>query len=125
MADIFIITSPQTPTLPLFKNGKGISVPIGKETSVPDDFLNVLDDTDGVTYRIVGCLGPDVEAPPPFDASSIIDGTVAEVSARLADLTPEQILSVREAEDGRDPPRKGILKAIEQQITALNEDTPQ
>lgn len=125
MADIFIITSPQTPTLPLFKNGKGISVTIGKETSVPDDFLNVLDDTDGVTYRIVGEHGPDVEAPPPFDASSIIDGTVAEVSARLTDLTPEQILSVREAEDGRDPPRKGVLKAIEQQITALNEDTPQ
>lgn len=124
MADIYIITSPQTPTLPLFKNGKSITVPVGKDTTIPDGFLNVLDDADGVTYRIVGEAGPEVEPVPPFDAGSIIDGTVAEVSERLAELTPEQLLSVREAEEaGAD--RKGVMKAIEQQITALNEDTPQ
>jgi hypothetical protein len=49
-----------------------------------------------------------------FDADAVIVGTIGEVTARLAALTPAQLAAVRDAEADREVPRKGVVKAIDE-----------
>ncbi len=59
--------------------------------------------------------GSETPAPadPDFDAEAIIDGTVGDVEARLANLTADQLDAVAKAELDREAPRAGVAKAIE------------
>lgn len=52
-----------------------------------------------------------------FDPEAVIKGTVADVTARLAGLTPDQLRAVEAAEIDREQPRKGVADAI---AAALN-----
>lgn len=61
---------------------------------------------------------PGADPSPAFDADAVIDGNVATVTARLADLTGEQLALVKAAEVDREVPRSGVKKAIEAEIAA-------
>lgn len=61
---------------------------------------------------------PGADPSPAFDADAVIDGNVATVTARLADLTGEQLALVKAAEVDREVPRSGVKKAIDAEIAA-------
>lgn len=63
----------------------------------------------------------DGSADTQFDAEQVIVGTVAEVEAKLADLTPEQLEAVRVAEIDREKPRVGVTRAIDELIANKQE----
>ena len=102
---------------------------VARTTSSPTR-SSILRDTPGIEWRYTGEAGPDADARhegvgEDFDALAIIDGNVETVTGRLADLTAEQLLSVRAAEEGRDgATRKGVVTAINQAIDAMNEEPP-
>lgn len=56
-----------------------------------------------------------------FDPEQVILGTVAEVTAKLAGLTPEQLEAVQTAEIDREKPRVGVTKAIADAMAATKE----
>ena len=59
-----------------------------------------------------GASGGGAPAADSFDADAIVQGTVDEVKAKLAELTPEQRAAVVAAEQDREVPRKGVLDAL-------------
>lgn len=121
--EIYITRSPQTPTLPVNLGGRGTTIPVGRNTLVDDLFLPVLDNCPEIEYRRVGETFANADAQAPseaFVADAIIDGNVGDVIARLAALTPEQLIAVREAEEDREVSRKGVISAVNKAITALN-----
>ncbi|WP_337846815.1 hypothetical protein [Sphingomonas sp.] len=59
-----------------------------------------------------GAAGTQDEADDGFDADAVITGTVEQVKAKLAELTPAQRAKVLAAEKDREQPRKGVLDAL-------------
>ena len=100
------------------KNGffDGTLHPKGATVTVDLDALGIasLDDSDS--------LDPAQEvaasAPAPFDADAFITGNVQDILPRLAALSEEHLVKVKEAEIDREAPRKGLLSAIEQAINS-------
>lgn len=128
--EIYIIEAETSPVR-LSVSGEAGSVsaviPVGKNMPLDVRLLPVLETCTGITWRRVG-VPLETPAPavaPDFDAEAVIEGTVADVEAKLASLTPEELLSVRAAEEDREMPRKGVKAAIDKAIAAANEeDTP-
>jgi len=117
---IFIQESPHSP-LPLHTDGASATVPVGKEVEIDDRLVPILADADGVIWRYVGMpLQDSTPSDPGFDPDAVIAGNVEDVAARLAALSPEQLLSVREAENDREVSRKGVLAAINKAIEGRN-----
>ncbi len=128
--EIFILAAETSPVRLSVSGEAGnasATIPVGKNTRIDMRLLPVLETCTSITWRRVG---EALETPPPavdpgFDADAIIEGTVADVEARLATLTPEELLSVRAAEEDREVPRKGVRAAIDKAIAATNvEETP-
>lgn len=125
MAEIFIIDAETSPVR-ICVNGRAVTIPVGVNASIPDAMVPALA-TFAMKWRFTGSIAPigeDGEATPAFDPDGIIAGTVADVAARLADLTGEQLIAVREAECDREVSRKGVLDAITKAITDRNQGTP-
>ena len=125
---IFVISSEHNP-VSLFANGVSASVPVGKDMELDERLMPLLRDTPSVRWRYTGAIPDDLaeQAEPEFfDALAVVDGTVEQVEERLVDLTAEQLLSVRAAEEARDgATRKGVLAAINRAFDVLNEDQSQ
>lgn len=121
---VYIMESEHNP-IHLWANGITATINVGEDTPIDERLMPLLRDTPGVKWRYTGELHTDLQAPAvdaAFDATEIIDGTVDDVESRLSDLTAEQLLSVRAAEEGRDgATRKGVLRAIDAAFEALNE----
>jgi hypothetical protein len=56
-----------------------------------------------------------------FDANSLIEGNVPDVTERLGSLTRDQLVQVQAAEDDREVPRVGVKNAIDARIKSLDE----
>ena len=129
--DIFIISAPDSPVRISVDGEAGRAsavIPIGAEFPLDARLLPVLATAEDIKWRRVGEVAegstPAPAVSPDFDAEAIISGTVADVAAKIALLTPEELLSVRSAEEDREVPRKGVKEAIEKAIAASNlEDT--
>lgn len=121
---VFIMQSEHEP-LRLSVNGDWVILPIREDCEIKEKFVPLLRDTPGVKWRYTGAVHEDVEPssnPDHFDALAVIDGTVEDVEGRLGDLTSEQLISVRAAEEGRDgATRKGVIAAINKAVEDLNE----
>lgn len=63
----------------------------------------------------------DGSADSTFDPEAVIEGTIPEVTAKLAGLTPEQLALVQAAETDREQPRVGVNKAIAAAIAETKE----
>lgn len=132
---------------PLMVNGIAIAYAFDTPVELEPDAAAVLGDTFGFTVTPVEADAPEPEPEPvlqspatgeddgaaspdggaadggadTFDADAVIEGTVAEVTAKLADLTPEQLEAVLAAEADREVPRKGVTKAIADAIATTKE----
>lgn len=95
--------------------------PQGEPDGVPDPETTspASGDGDGAASSDGGAT--DGGADTGFDPEQVIEGTVAEVTAKLAALTPEQLEAVRAAEIDREKPRVGVTKAIDDAIAATKE----
>lgn len=128
--EIFVIASDHSPLHISCERIKDV-VPVGQPHALDVRLLPILKTADGVRWRFVGSDGsvsggsvaPVTDTG--FDAEAIINGTVEEVTARLAGLTPGQLQSVHAAETDREVSRKGVVNAINRAVEALNEDIPQ
>lgn len=117
---IFIQESPHSP-LPLHTDGIGATIPVGRNVDIDERLIPILETADGVKWRYVGRPPQEADVSvPSFDPDAVIAGNVEDVAARLAALTPEQLLSVREAENDREVSRKGVLAAINKAIEGRN-----
>lgn len=79
------------------------------------------DGGDGAASPDGGAADGGADTNTDFDPEAVIIGTVAEVTAKLAGLTPEQLALVQAAETDRESPRKGVTKAIADAIAATQE----
>ena len=79
------------------------------------------DGGDGAASPDGGAADGGADTSTEFDPEAVIVGTVAEVTAKLAGLTPEQLALVQAAEIDREQPRKGVTKAIADAIAATQE----
>jgi hypothetical protein len=87
------------------------------QVPVPDNPANRLDENE-VLAKVTGAEGNAGAAA--FNAGAVVGGTLEQAVPQLADLTNEQLKSVSDAEKGRDAPRKGLLDAIDAEITKRN-----
>ncbi len=122
MPSIFVMEAESAPVT-LHVNGRDAVIQIGVDSEIDDFFIPALKDADGIKWRYSGEPGLVDEADA-FDPRAVTAGSVADVAERLSSLTPEQLLSVREAETDN-AKRKGVLSAIDKAIDARNTgDTP-
>lgn len=119
-------------------NGKTKHLPFDVDIELTDDELAVARDAgidpvlvvtdEPVSPPATSGDGGDATATPggdgsgvdTFDPEPIIVGNIADVTARLAGLTGEQLDAVAKAELDREQPRSGVAKAIEEAKAALN-----
>lgn len=125
--EIFVIEADHSPVTIRVDGSNGRveqTLPIGSNVPLDARLLPALETSAGIKWRRVGepLEAPTPSVEPDFDAESVIAGTVAEVEARLASLTPAQLLSVRDAETDREAPRKGVQAAINKLIAASNQE---
>lgn len=124
MADVEIhIIEADTSPVRLNVNGRPAVIVVGVDATIDEMFIPAMKDCDTVRWRYVGQLPPVAveEAPEDgFDADAIIAGTIKEVEARLADLTPVQLQRVREAEIDREKPRAGVMTTLDKLIAEQN-----
>lgn len=128
--EIFIIEAETNPVR-MSLNGGGTDaasavVPIGVDTPIDARLIPVLETSAGIKWRLSsegGTPVSEVASAGGFDADATVGGTVKDVEARLADLTPEQLDAVRAAEADREVPRTGVMKAIDRAIEIKNEET--
>ncbi|MBF5091919.1 hypothetical protein F1640_18360 [Novosphingobium sp. NBM11] len=141
------IRRPDGPGIPaaphLTINGKTKHLPFDTDLELTDDELAVARDA-GIDLVPVPSDEPSSDEPasPPaesgdggdatvnpggagsgvdtFDAEPIIAGTIADVTARLAGLSADQLDAVAKAELDREQPRSGVAKAIEEAKANLN-----
>lgn len=121
--------------IPVSVNGITIKVPRATPTRMPEPFKIALEtggypltalpeitdelaiDPLGEEDQSAGAgepaeTGSQIPGTTTFDAEAIIAGTVAEVTARLAGLTLDQLAAVKAAESDREKARVGVLEAI-------------
>lgn len=122
--EIFIVESDHSPVHASVNGRLGAVIPVGKNTRIDARLLAVIENTPGIKWRIVGqpLETPEPAVDPGFDADAIIAGTVSEVEVKLASLTPQQLLSVRDAETDREVSRKGVHAAIDKLIAESNQE---
>lgn len=124
MADVEIhIIEADTSPVRLNVNDRTAVIIVGVDATIDEMFIPALSDCNTVRWRYVGQLPPDAVEPSvedDFDADAVISGTIDEVKARLADLTPVQLQRVREAEVDREKPRSGLMSVIDKLITEQN-----
>lgn len=130
--EIFVVSCDFGSTVHVSVNGVCAAVPVGENFPLDNRLLPALTDAEGILWRVVGEAGgrgaaggraaPAADAGETFDPAPIIAGSVTDVVARLAALTPDQLLSVREAEakEGAAKARKGVLTALDKAIAATN-----
>lgn len=87
----------------------------------PDTTSPASGESDGAASPDGGAADGSADSTSDFDPEAVITGTVAEVTAKLAGLTPEQLAAVQAAETDREQPRKGVTKAIADAIAATQE----
>ena len=130
--EIYLIHSDHGP-LHIGVNGVTALIPLETDFPLDNRLLPALHDTAGISWRVVGEAGggddvggravpaanPDE---PPFDAEALILANADEVIAALADLTPDQLVSVKDAEADREKARVTVLRAIDEAIAAANHD---
>lgn len=120
-----VITQSSHSPVSLHVNGQSKKIAIGAEVDVNDAELAVLASTPLISFRFANMPGAGAATPAiaaSFDAEAVIIGTVDEVAARLASLTPAELEAVRAAEDDREVARKGVMSAIDKLITQHNEE---
>lgn len=133
--EIYVINSDHSP---IYMNVNGVlaTVPVGCNFPLDERLLPALSEADGIVWRFAGTAGggdvsggsvspasdpSDLEG---FDAEAVIIGSVDEVAARLADLSPAQLEAVRGAETDREVSRKGVMAAINRAFDAHNKEAP-
>ena len=89
--------------------------PVTSIVSPPDPDPAQVGDGDGAAVDAGGGNG----GTDTFDAEAIIDGTVPQVVAKLADLTADQLAAVQAAETDREKARAGVLDAITSALAEL------
>lgn len=124
MADVEIhIIEADTSPVRLNVNDRTAVIIVGVDATIDEMFIPALSDCNTVRWHYVGQLPPDAveqSVEDDFDADAVIAGTIDEVKARLADLTPVQLQRVREAEVDREKPRSGLMSVIDKLITEQN-----
>ena len=119
---IYVIHSDHGPVR-LSVNGVKAEVPVGVDHPLDTRLLPALRDAAGIRWRYVGEAGGGDDAGGravlAAEAVSILDND--GVISLIPDLTPQQLLSVRDEESGRDEPRATVLRAIDKAIAATNE----
>lgn len=122
---IYIIKSDNAPVRMSVDGAAGrvsATIPVGKPFQIDTRLLPVLETTPGIEWRGLGTVSkePALAVSAAFDAAAIIAGNVRAVTDQLPNLSADQLVSVRDAENSRDEPRKGVLDAIDKAITTLN-----
>lgn len=134
-----IITAPEGETaVPLNVNGRRYPFQYGVPVDLPAEAISALRNSD-LTFTLTdedspaqategnGDAGGD-DAPggqsvaasdTDFDPEQVILGTVPVVEERLANLTRDQLLAVKAAEDDREQARVGVLTAIDKALEAF------
>lgn len=125
--EIYVIESDFSPVTISVDGAHGRAsaiIPLGKSARIDARLIPILETSEGIKWRYAGTVmeEPELAVEPTFDADSIIEGTVADVVERLASLTPQQLVSVRDAETDREVPRKGVREAIDKAIAASNQE---
>lgn len=119
MTTVVVRSSPQTRGVDLNVNGRRRTIPVGVPTVIPADMVAALTDA-GVDFAIAAddAPGPTPAAPASVNLS-VLDGTVAGVTAALDGLDVEALDALLAAERAGDA-RKGVVEAIEKARAALS-----
>jgi hypothetical protein len=141
-------TTASEATPPLILNGKRFPYSFGKPVDLPDDAIEVAR-TAGWSLSIEAAAdkafaddhspasddaghGDAAASAQPggqpgggdtddFDPEEIIKGKVADVAARLGDLTRDQLLAVQSAEEDREAPRAGVAEALTKALATFGD----
>lgn len=115
---IIINSHAQSRLVPFCVNGKHLTIPVGVETIVPDEWAGVLRDA-RIDFTVIGETpetGPEAEPDTPL--LSILDGNVGAVTSALEGKSTDQLETLLAAEQAGKT-RSTVVAAIEKAIADL------
>lgn len=114
---IIINSHAQSRLVPFCVNGKHLTIPVGVETIVPDEWAGVLRDA-RIDFTVIGETPEPDEPETDTPLLSILDGNVGAVTSALEGKSTDQLETLLAAEQAGKT-RSTVVAAIEKAIADL------